>query len=172
MARKIHPNSLKNLKPPIQKGERRNPKGRPSLGCSVKEWMNAMQNYGRKRLVQIAKSDTAPSNKAAAAVAILQSREYPDMADYTPILRGRSLTKARKMGVDTTLIKKLKPTEWGISIELHDRSGPALDRIINHTDGKPTQTVRQTLDVPQGIQILTPLTGAPANEPQRPDPDR
>jgi hypothetical protein len=68
--------------------------------------------------------------------------EDPDLADFQPIVsREKTLKQMRDEGVNTSVVKRLKPTEFGRKIELHDRSGDDCDRISDRTDGRPTQRV-------------------------------
>lgn len=59
--------ALANLMPPMKPGETRNPRGRPSAGLSIREWMNQMQDWSSARLDAVMKNDDAPACQRAAA---------------------------------------------------------------------------------------------------------
>ncbi len=51
----------------IQPGEVRNPKGRPSGGASVKEWMNVMTDWPRSKIKEVLGNDALPVSQIIAA---------------------------------------------------------------------------------------------------------
>ncbi len=78
------------------------------------------------------------------------------MADFEEVLEGDSrLSELRKNGINTECVKKIKSKQRMITqgegqppineiereIELHDRSGSELDRIMDRTEGKAMQPV-------------------------------
>lgn len=142
---------------PAKKGEVRNPAGRKTAGASVKEWMNSFSHrlYDEPKLRRISKDVGAPWAQRAAAIRMLRALECPDLADFEDILSGeKKLSDVRKDGTPTDCIKKVKSKERYIQqgegepikevereIELHDRSGSELDRIMDRTEGKPMQPV-------------------------------
>jgi hypothetical protein len=160
----VHPNSLANLIPP-QPGEARNPAGRPSAGATLREQVNALAQSGltEKELRKIARDQSLPWTRRAAANRILRTLEAPDLADFAGLLRGEnSLEDLRAMGVNTEAVKRFKQrTRKQMSghgeeaeveevidreIELYDRSGEDFDRVTNHTDGHPTQNIKADID--------------------------
>ncbi len=154
--RTMSPASLANLIP-IKPGEIRNPAGRPSAGRSVKEKMNdlALKNMTEDELRAISKNKKKGWTERAAAERMLRCLESPDIADFEPVLDGQSsLREMRAEGFDTSAIKKVKvkkrsvPQEKGPpieeterDIELHNRGGSELDRIMDRTEGKPMQEI-------------------------------
>lgn len=152
-----NPNSLANLKP-AKPGEVRNPQGRKTAGASIREWVNsfAEADLTLAQLRKIAKSPKEGWTRRAAAERIIRTMEAGDLADFAGFLKGENnLEDLRAMGINTEVVKKLKqktrkvPVAGGEKddveeiiereIELHDRSGEDFDRVINHTDGNPTQ---------------------------------
>jgi hypothetical protein len=148
---------------PPKKGERRNPNGRPSAGAAVKEWWNLMRNWDEARIRKVAKDASAPISKRQAAIQHLEAIRIPDIADFDGIVSGRqSLTQARNSGCDTTSVKKVKRrtrtddkgTTEEIELELHpSKASEALEKIMDRTDGKPTQTQKITVE-----QIVDPVS--------------
>jgi hypothetical protein len=144
MPRGQHPNSRKNLIPPAKPGEVRNPKGRTTAGASIREYMNAMAEaeLTETELRTIARSKVQPWTRRAAAERILRTLETGDVADFLPVVEGKkTLKELRDEGINTEVVKKIKPSEHGVEIELHDRAGADVDRIMDRTDGRPKQTV-------------------------------
>lgn len=139
-----HPNSRKNLKP-IAPGEVRNPAGRKTLGATIREQLNALGEAAltEAQLRRIARDQSEPFTRRAAAERILRTLDHPDLADFAPVAEGKkTLKQLRDSGVNTECVKKLKPTEHGVEIELHDRGGEDFDRLVEQTDGLPAKTVK------------------------------
>lgn len=145
---------------PWKKGQSGNPKGRPTAGATLREWLNifADQNLTEKALRKIARDPVVPWPKRAAAHRVVRMLESGDLADFSGLLRGENnLEDLRGMGINTEVIKKLKqktrvvPTGDGSSeeiiereIELHDRAGLDFDRVFDRTEGRPSQAVDLT----------------------------
>lgn len=147
--------------PPIQHqfkpGQSGNPAGRPAAGASLREWVNTFdqKKLSRQQLLAIARDDSQPFARQAAAIRCLRTTENPNMADFEPLLRGtQTLEELAKAGVDTSLVKRIKERRKAVveddehiadeierDIELHDRGGEEFDRICDRTDGKPRQVV-------------------------------
>src|SRR5437764_1007890 len=57
--------------PPIEHrfrpGQSGNPRGRPRAGASLREWLNQMQGWPRRRLLRVLKDKRAPVSKVCAA---------------------------------------------------------------------------------------------------------
>jgi hypothetical protein len=149
-------------------GQSGNPRGRASAGATLREWINvlAAQSCTEAQLRRIARNGKLPWPKRAAAERILRTLEAGDLADMDPFLRGdQTLDQLREGGVNTDVVKrcrtKVRVTVGGEKvvereIELHDRGGEAFDRIVNHTDGRPTERIVQHFDG----TLRTPAQGA------------
>src|SRR5688572_3978311 len=139
-------------------GQSGNPNGRPSAGATLREWINvlAARSCTESQLRRIARNGKLPWPKRAAAERILRTLEAGDLADMEAFLRGdQTLDQLREGGVNTEVVKrcrtKVRVAAGGEEviereIELHDRGGEAFDRIVNHTDGRPTARIVQHLD--------------------------
>ncbi len=161
--------SLANLRP-AKPGEIRNPKGRPTAGASVKEWINiyAERDLLEEDLRKISRDPQKGWAERAAAERMVRSLEQPDMADFEPLLDGQmSLRELRAQGQDTATIKKVKSRKRTIpqkegdpveeverEIELHDRAGEEMDRILDRTEGKPMQEIASKDGQPLVVQIV------------------
>jgi hypothetical protein len=149
-----YPSTVHRFKP----GQSGNPAGRPALGASIREWMNIMgaQGLTEAALRAVSRDVKAPMPKRAAAIRLLRTLEVPDVADFEDLLTGdATLKSARKKGVRTDLIKKIKTRTRTVGmdadenpiievereLELYDRSGEDFDRVVEQTDGRPRQTV-------------------------------
>jgi hypothetical protein len=146
--------------PPVEArfkpGESGNPAGRKSAGATIKEQFNwlAEQDLNEAEVRKIARDKSLPWTRRAAAERILRTLEAGDLADMEPALRGeKDLTTLRSEGVNTEIVKKIKVktrvTPDGEEVieremELHDRAGTDIDRILDRTEGKPAQSVDHT----------------------------
>lgn len=149
-------------------GQSGNPRGRPSAGLVIKEYINSLsdKDLTREQIFAISKDPKEPWSKRMAAIRMVRAIEDPDIADYEEYLGGQiNLQELRARGVDTRPIKKIDETVRRIpqgkdnepiveierKLELHDRSGDDFDRILDQTAGKPTQQVQ--IDEKREIQI-------------------
>jgi hypothetical protein len=151
---------LNGVAPPTEHqfkpGESGNPAGRKSAGATIKEQFNwlAEQDLNEAQVRKIARDKSLPWTRRAAAERILRTLEAGDLADMEPALRGeKDLTTLRSEGVNTEIVKKIKVktrvTPDGEEVieremELHDRAGADIDRILDRTEGKPAQSVDHT----------------------------
>ena len=85
---------------------------------------------------------------------MLRAMECGDMADFEGLLNGETtLQELRDSGVNTEVVKRIRQRKRTVStddrseetieheIELHDRAGADFDRVVEHTDGRPRQTL-------------------------------
>jgi hypothetical protein len=114
-----------------------------------------------------------------AAQRMLRAIENPDLADFQDVIEGdKSLRELKRAGVNTAVIKKMKTktktyqngetpvTEVEREIELHDRSGSDVDRIVHNTDGSPSQAVKVEGFIPIGVvRVITPALRAESVSP-------
>jgi hypothetical protein len=147
-------------------GQSGNPKGRVTAGATVREWWNVLAEQGLtpRQLQRIIADPDSPFPKIEAAIQILQSIELGDVTDMEDLLDGKvTLRQLRESGVNTRIIKKIKVKRRTLynedgpegeeverEVELHNRAGDALDRIMDRTDGRPKQQV----DVTSGNEPL------------------
>ena len=75
--RKMHPNSLANLTP-FAPGQCGNPRGRPSAGMSIREWMNQFvaNDLTKADLIVIAEDEEQPVAQRVAAQSLLACLEH------------------------------------------------------------------------------------------------
>jgi hypothetical protein len=73
----------------------------------------------------------------------------------------------RAKGINTRMVKKVRVraytdekggTTVTREVELFDRSGEEFDRIADRTEGKPTQALQVSGELPTAVRIITPLT--------------
>jgi hypothetical protein len=156
--------------PPVatrfQPGRSGNPKGRPpAAGKSIVEALNQLvaDDVLEDDLRKLARSRREKPVKRIAAGLLLQALEHGDMADFDELIFGETqLEELRAKGIHTAIIKRFtrrvrtKTRRDGtveknvsVTIELHDRSGKAFDRIMDRTVGKLSRlTVQQSPDAP------------------------
>lgn len=148
--------------PPVEHrwkpGQSGNPGGSRSAGAYIQEHLNVLAagDLTEIELRTIARDKRMPWTKRAAAERILRTLEAGDIADMEPILDGtKTLAELRESGVNTEVIRKVKTktrilpgadgkdgaTEIEREIELHDRAGADVDRIMDRTLGKPSQAI-------------------------------
>ena len=123
MARRVHENSLANLRPPWRPGYSANPAGRTRGGAHVSEHINSLlaethdgrPMYTREQIERIAERDKSPAKVMAAReiLCAMQPRQR-----YVKDRRG----KVYPAGTDP-------------------EPGRALDRVINRLEGKPKATL-------------------------------
>lgn len=143
----------------FQAGVSPNPEGRPPGGLVVEEWLNLLLHdaeMDRDQLWRIAEAAKTPTAKAIAANQALLARFPADLSDFEPYIEGESTLKQLKQagvatyGVKSCEVKRKRlivgagdaAQEWEVEhrkIELHDRSGPAFDRVMDRTQGGVTQ---------------------------------
>lgn len=154
--------------PPVEHrfkpGQSGNPRGRPpNVGQSLVECMNDLDalDLTTAELRAIANDPNEKHRRAVAAQELVLMRERGDLADFEDVMRGNeTLEDARRRGLNTSVLKKLKrkskrvdyvsgskdgdsvELEVECDIELHNRAGEALDRVMDRTNGRPTQAVR------------------------------
>lgn len=156
----------RGLKPAWKKGQSGNPKGRATAGATIREHLNAMVERGmtEKQVRKIARDPKQQVGRRMAAERLLRTIEFGDIADFAGLLRGEnSMEDLRAMGINTEVVKKFKQktrkelvgqgedakVEEVIEreIELHDRAGADFDRVVDHTDGRPTQRAKIEGDI-------------------------
>jgi hypothetical protein len=145
---------------PWPKGVSGNPGGSRKAGAYVEEFVNALAHAAVEHglteddLRAIARDKEQPWPKRAAAERIIRSIEAGDLADFDEWLSGQvsELSTLRRRGINTEVVKKakVKILEGGVverELELHDRAGTDFDRIMDRTQGKPTQKIEHAGDV-------------------------
>jgi hypothetical protein len=119
-----------------------------SAGYWIRFYTNNLihKGYDEPTLRRIAKDEYEKPAKRAAAIRIVRMLEQGDMADFEPFINGlQSLAELKAGGINTEVVKKAKVGEKGVEVELHDRSGAEFDRLINQTDGTPTQRMDMSI---------------------------
>lgn len=140
--------------PTFPPGVTGNPAGRPSFGATTVEWINQLRETPEPDLERIARDRGEKPTKRAAAIQLLEilagATELADFADLAN--DDESLQDVKRRGLTTRRIRKLKTTvrridgkdgetETRREIELSDKGGDCLDRLLDRTIGKPSQSV-------------------------------
>ncbi len=129
-----------------------------SAGAKIKLSLNHLseKDLTENEIRAIARDKALPWTRRAAAERILRTLESGDMADFESYLdSGEKLKSLRAKGLNTEVIKKVKTrireipqqdgppiTETEREIELHDRAGVDFDRVMDRTEGKPSQSIQ------------------------------
>jgi len=122
-----------------------NAKGRPAAGMSIIEWMNQLQDTTEPELEKIARDPAEKPTKRAAAIEWLDRLAGGhDIADFEGLCDGsETMAQLKGRGIPTRLLKKVKTTtrtstragdeetEVRREVELNDRGGQAIDRILD-----------------------------------------
>jgi hypothetical protein len=148
---------------PFQPGQSGNPGGRKTAGATIREWFNSLaeQQLDEDALRAVARDKRAPWPKRAAAERILRTLEAGDLADFEPYLRGEmTLEQLREAGRNTELLKRAKTGAKGQrEVELHDRAGADIDRIIGHTEPTPGEVEKnRRLDEGKATERVDQIT--------------
>lgn len=156
-----HASPISGVVPPPEHrwkpGQSGNPKGRPTAGLTIREHVNqlAVEDLTEDELRKVARDKKVGWTKRAAAERALRTMEAGDISDFAGLMRGENnLEDLRAMGINTEVVKKLKSKSRKVQvgdgeveeiiereIELHDRAGQDFDRVVNQTDGNPTQPI-------------------------------
>jgi hypothetical protein len=141
-------------------GRSGNPKGRRSAGASLIEHLNSLGEMTEAELRDLFEDPRQPTLRRAAALQLLHSLECGDLADFEDSMAGRvTLEDMALAGFNTAIVERFKrkvrtirhrngsiETIASIDIELHDRSGAAVDRIMDRTFGRPGVAVHTNRD--------------------------
>lgn len=129
-------------------GHSGNPSGKKkSAGWTIIDWINELQDTPEPELERIARDRSeSPAKRAAAIEWIDRLASSHDLSDFEAYLEGKmDLKSLKKTGVPTRLLKRVKAItsvssdgneEKRREIEVNDRGGQALDRILDRTVGK------------------------------------
>jgi hypothetical protein len=144
----------------FQPGRSGNPKGRRSAGASLAEHLNSLGEMTEAELRKLFENPGQPALRRAAALQLLHSLECGDLADFEDLMAGRvTMEDMALAGFNTAIVKRFKrkvrtirhrngsiETITSVSVELHNRSGAAVDRIMDRTLGRPGVAVHIDLD--------------------------
>lgn len=113
--------------------------GRPrSAGLTIREAINELilKEYTEHDLREIARDKRCKASRRIAAERILKAMEFGDLADFEPWLNGEmTMAQLKQAGLNTEAIKKAKiGDKGGRELELHDRSRPEVELLINQTE--------------------------------------
>lgn len=142
-------------------GQSGNPKGRPSAGLAIVEWLNQMQEMSYDEVEAIAKDKKAPAAKRAAAIqwidVLTGSASLEDFEEY--VAGRKTLKQLAESGVAVRRLKKAKEKQIGEAtiereVELSDRPQTAIDRVLDRTHGKPAQSIQHTGPGGGGIRVF------------------
>lgn len=159
-----------------------NPAGRPTAGATIREHYNALMasDLTQAQLRRIATDPRSSIARAAAARDVLRALEYGDLADFEPIADGKmSLEQARKKGLNTAAIRKIKVKRRTLrdaegqeigeeverEVELYDRAGDHLSRICDQTESRPKTNIHHTTGDPARPEPIVLMHTAPPPAP-------
>ncbi len=116
----------------------------------VGKYFNALsrRKLHHKKLRSIVRDLEQPQLYRAAAERILRTVDAVSIADFEPYCQGKcSLKDLQEQGVNVDALRKVKQTtksDGSVTreVELFDRAGEELDRIMDRTIGKPAQAVQ------------------------------
>jgi Family of unknown function (DUF5681) len=160
----VHPEAspISGVVPPKEHrwkpGQSGNPKGRPNAGAMVRDFYNEMAGKTTEELLKILRAPNVHAAKKRAAIEWLRAINPPDMADFESVVHGNStLKELRENGIDTSHVKRLSRRSGkdgdAVSLELHDRDGKSVDRILDRTAGRPNQAVEVQQAIAKGVRI-------------------
>ncbi len=123
----------------------------------VARYFNGMsrRKLHHTKLRAIVRNVNLPQLKRAAAERLLRTVDSVSIADFEEYCNGRAtLKELGAAGVNVDALRKVKQTTKSDGtvtreVELFDRAGEELDRIMDRTIGKPAQAVQ----VSGGLQI-------------------
>jgi hypothetical protein len=121
-----------------------------TAGAIIKNYFNglARRKVSSVRLRTIIADEGKPHLLRSAAEQLLHSRSATTLADFDPWIKGdKSLTELRDAGIDVSLVKSASVSKDGIRrIELHDRAGQNMDRMMDQTTSRPKTEVSVTYE--------------------------
>lgn len=132
----------------FKKGQSGNAGGSPTVGAIVKNYFNRLARHkiSTARLRSLIANEKKPHLLRAAAEQLLHTRGATTLADFDPWMRGeKTLKELYDAGVDVSLVKTASISDKGARrIELHDRSGQNMDRLMDQTSSRPKQEIHVT----------------------------